>query len=93
MRKKSAGGAPLLGYAYAFSKSNTCGVRCVILINECRLISETDVGMSTCSLTRDGRTMRSASSTGAVVESQRRGYHSPGGPRSLKGESPFVWIS
>ena len=44
-------------------------------------------------LARDGRTMPSASSTVAVVDSQRRGDRGHGGPRSLKGESPFVCIS
>ena len=48
---------------------------------------------SICSLARDGRTMPSASSTVAFVESQRRGDRRHGGQRSLKGESPFVCIS
>ena len=63
------------------------------LVNGSRPISETDVSMSICLLARDGRTMPSASSTIAVVESQRRGDHRHGGRRSLKGESPFACIS
>ena len=62
-------------------------------INGCRLISETDVGTSICLLARDGRTTPSASSTVTVVELQRRGDRCHDGPRSLKGESPFVCVS
>ena len=46
-----------------------------------------------CLLAHDGRTMPSTSSTVAVVESQPRGDRGHGGPRSLKGKSPFVCIS
>ena len=63
------------------------------LVNGSRPISETDVSMSICLLARDGRTMPSASSTIAVVESQWRGDRRHGGRRSLKGESPFARIS
>ena len=62
-------------------------------INGCRLISETDVGTSICLRARDGRTMPSASSTVAVVESQPRGDRRHSRRRSLQGESPFVCIS
>ena len=48
---------------------------------------------SICLLARDGRTMPSAISTVTVVESQWWGDRRLGGPRSLKGESPFVCIS
>ena len=44
-------------------------------------------------LARDGRTMPSASSTVAVVESQRRGDRGHGGLLTLKEESPFACIS
>ena len=47
----------------------------------------------TCLLAHDGHTMPSTSSTIAVVESQQRGDRGHGGPRSLKGQSPFVCIS
>ena len=46
---------------------------------------------SICSLARHGRTLPSANSTVAVVESQRRGNRRHGGPRSLKGESPLPY--
>ena len=52
-----------------------------------------DHNASICSLARDARTTPSVSNTVAVVESQRRGDRGHGGPRSLKGESPFVCIS
>ena len=48
---------------------------------------------SICLLAREGRTMPSTSSTVAVVESPPRGDRGYGGPRSRKGESPFVYIS
>ena len=48
---------------------------------------------SICVLVDDGRTMPSANNTAAVVESQPRGFRGHGGPRWLKGESPFGCIS
>ena len=45
---------------------------------------------SICSLARHGRTLPSANSTVAVVESKRRGDRRYGEPRSLKGDSPFL---
>ena len=48
---------------------------------------------SICLLARDGHTMPSMSSTVAVVETHQRGDRCHGGPRSVKGESPFACIS
>ena len=48
---------------------------------------------SICLVARDGRTMPSASSTVAVVESQRQGDPRHGGPQSLKEEAPFAFTS
>ena len=61
------------------------------LVNGFRPISEADVGTFICLLAHDGRTMPSASSTVAVVESQRQGDPRHGGPQSLKEEAPFAF--